>query len=81
MSVTLKTIAEKANVSVMAVSVALNSASSNGAVRTARISAEKRDRIRRIAAELGYRPNIMAQRLSGGSSRLIGVIIDSYVHS
>ena len=75
MSVTLKTIAEKANVSVMAASAALN-----GTTRT-RLSAEKREYIRRIAAELGYRPNIMAQRLSGGSSHLIGVMIDSYIHS
>ena len=75
MSVTLKTIAERANVSVMAASAALNNTT-----RT-RISAEKREYIRRIAAELGYRPNIMAQKLSGGASHLIGVIIDSYVHS
>ena len=75
MSVTLKTIAEKANVSVMAASAALN-----GTTRT-RLSAEKREYIRRIAAELGYRPNIMAQKLSGGASHLIGVVIDSYVNS
>ena len=75
MAVTLKTIAEKANVSVMAVSSALN-----GAV-SARISASKKEHIRKIAAELGYKPNVLARRLSGGASRLIGVIADSYLHN
>ena len=71
MAVTLKTVAERAGVSVMAASAALNNTT-----RT-RLSPEKRARIRQIAGELGYRPNIMAQRLSGCGSRLIGVIIDS----
>ena len=75
MAVTLKMIAEKAQVSVMAVSAALN-----GTTRT-RISAEKREHIRKIADELGYRPNVIAQSLSGGKSHLIGVVIDSYMNS
>ncbi len=75
MAVTLKTIAERAHVSVMAVSAALNNTTGT------RLSAEKRAYIRQIAAEMGYRPNLIAQRLSGGKSHLIGVVIDSYMNS
>ena len=71
MRVTLKAIAAKANVSTMAVSAALNNTTG------VRLSAEKREHIRKIAAEMGYRPNILAQKLSGGKSHLLGVIVDS----
>lgn len=71
MSVTLKMIAERANVSSMAVSSVIN-----GTGRT-RVSAEKREKIIQIARELGYEANIAAQILAGGSSKIIGVHIDS----
>ncbi len=73
MAVTLKTIAEKAQVSTMAVSSVLNNSNNT------RVSAEKRERIKRIAADLGYFPNQVARILGGGSSKLIGVLTDSYI--
>ena len=71
MAVTLKTIAEKAQVSTMAVSSVLNNSNNT------RVSAEKRERIKRIADELGYSPNRMARVLAGKASDLIGVVMDS----
>ncbi len=71
MAVTLKTIAEKAQVSTMAVSSVLNNSN------ITRVSAEKRERIKRIADELGYSPNRMARVLAGKASDLIGVVMDS----
>lgn len=38
-----------------------------------RTSAETRERVTRIARELGYRPNVRAQRLRGGTSRTIAL--------
>ena len=38
-----------------------------------RISAKTRERIRRLAEELGYRPNLAARRLSERRSRTVGV--------
>lgn len=55
-SVTLKEIAEQANVSIGTVARALNN--------RGRISAETQHNVLRIAKELGYRPNIMARALS-----------------
>jgi len=71
MRVTLKEIAARAGVSVMAVSAAFNENS------TTKLSAQKRDAIRKIADEMGYRSNLVAKTLRGGSSRIIGVMIDS----
>lgn len=72
MRVTLKMIAKETGVSTMAVSAALNNTT-----RT-RISKEKREYIRKIANEMGYSPNVVAQSLSGGKTRMVGVIIDSH---
>ena len=71
MTITLKQIAEQAEVSVMAVSAALNQTT------WTRVSPETREKILGIATKLGYRPNVLAQTLSGGRSRMLGVIIDS----
>ena len=39
------------------------------------IKAETRERILKVAAEYGYRPNISARRLAGGKSGLVGVVV------
>lgn len=41
------------------------------------IAPETRDRIMKIAAELGYRPNALAQGLISGRTNLVGVLIPS----
>ena len=66
-AVTLTTIAQQAGVSVGAVSVALNGSNSNVGV-----SATTRERIHKIAAELGYRPNAIAQSLRNRRTDVIG---------
>ncbi len=71
MAVTMKAIAERAGVSLMVVSAALHNTAG------IRVSAAKRELIRRTAEEMGYRPNLLARSLSGGSSGMIGVVIDS----
>lgn len=70
MTVTLKQIAERANVSVTTVSRVLNGRSTGIAIRE-----ETVQRIRTIADELGYRPNLMARALRGSNSSLIGTIV------
>lgn len=42
-----------------------------------RISAETRARVLEAVAELGYRPDVLAQSLSRGSSRFIGIVSDA----
>lgn len=64
--VTIKTIAAKAGVSTSTASRALND--------NPRISAKTRRRIKKIAADLGYRPNFSAQNLSRGEANIIGVV-------
>ncbi len=71
MSVTLKSIASQVGVSPMTVSAALHD------IAGIRISDAKRELIRKTAREMGYRPNLLARTLSGGGSRIIGVVIDS----
>ncbi|MAX23825.1 MAG: hypothetical protein CMJ19_04900 [Phycisphaeraceae bacterium] len=72
--VRLVDIAAKAGVSRTTVaSVILQSAGSN-----VRVSKETAERILKVATELGYRPNAMAQRLAGKQSKIIGTIIDTY---
>jgi LacI family transcriptional regulator len=67
---TLADIAERAGVSSAAVSQALN------ATPGARISPEMREKIGRIAVELGYRPNMTARALRTARSGAIGLISD-----
>ncbi len=69
MAVRLKDIADRLNVSVQAVSIALNNRPS-----TARISDELRERIVRTANEMGYRPNRLARGLAQGRSRTLGLL-------
>lgn len=70
MSVTLKQIAERANVSVTTVSRVINGRATGVPIRN-----ETRERILAIASELGYRPNLMARALRGSKSSLIGTIV------
>lgn len=39
-----------------------------------RVDAQTRERVRRVAEELGYRPSLRAQRLRRGQSRTIGLV-------
>lgn len=66
---TLKDIATRAGVSVSTVSYALNDAS------TVALSADTRARVRRIAKEVGYIPNSLAQSLRSRTSRSIGMLV------
>ena len=68
MRVTLRDVAERAGVSPMTVSNVING-------NRARVSPETIDRVRRIAAELGYVPSASARSLSARSSRLIGLLV------
>lgn len=65
--VTLKDIAERAGVSTAAISQALND---RGNLRP-----ETRDRIKAVAAELGYIPNKVATALRRGSAMSIGFVL------
>ena len=71
MATTLKEIANRAGVSVMAVSAVMNKTTST------RVSERKRAVIEQIAREMGYRSNVVASTLRGGESRMIGILIDS----
>jgi LacI family transcriptional regulator len=67
MPVTLKDIAEHANVSQAAVSIALGS--------SGRIAEETRERILRIASDLGYRPNLLVKGIQQGRTQSVGVLM------
>src|SRR6056297_465153 len=71
MGVTLKTIAEKADVSITTVSRVLNNKDS-----IIPVADETKTRILKIAKELNYRPNINARALSTKKSYNIGLILD-----
>ena len=64
---TINDIAERAGVSIGAVSYALNGLPG--------VSEETRQRILRIAAEIGWRPNIAARALSVSRAHAIGLVI------
>jgi len=68
-SVTLRDVAEKANVSITTVSRILN-----GRVTGVPVREETRERILAAASELGYRPNLLARALRGSRSSLLGII-------
>jgi len=70
MAVTLKQIAEQAGVSIPTVSRILNERETGVKVRE-----ETRQRVMAVAAELGYKPNLLARGLVGSKSSLIGVIV------
>ncbi|MET9230028.1 LacI family DNA-binding transcriptional regulator [Lentzea sp. NPDC003310] len=68
MRVTLKDIAEAAGVSVMTVSNVING-------KSARVSADTVERVRRIIDERGYVPSASARSLAANQSRLIGLLV------
>ncbi len=69
MTVTISEIAQLANVSVSTVSRALSN--SNYPLKE-----ETRNRILKLAEELGYKPNLVARSLQTNRSHLVGVIVD-----
>lgn len=66
--VTIYDVAAAANVSTATASKALND--------TGRMSAETRERIRRVAKELGFRPNALARSLTRKRSFTVGLLTD-----
>lgn len=79
MVTTLKDIAEKAGVSTTTVSRILNGRETGVPIRE-----ETRQKVISVAAELGYRPNMMARALRGSRTSLIGVLaqnVTSLFHS
>ena len=69
----LSDIAKLAGVSKAAVGKVLN-----GGRSQIRVGAEARKRILEAAQQLNYQPNMAASILAGGSSRMIGVFVDSF---
>lgn len=69
-TVTLRDVAERAGVSITTVSRILNGRETGVTVRE-----ETRNRILAAAADLGYKPNLLARALRGSRSSLLGVII------
>lgn len=65
----MKDVAERAGVSPVVVSRVLHHKALSIQVRE-----ETAERVRRAAAELGYRPNVLAQSLRGGQTKVIGVL-------
>lgn len=65
-AVTIADVARASGVSASTASDALNG--------VGRVRAGTRERVREVAAELGYRPSLRAQRLRRGQSRMIGLI-------
>jgi LacI family transcriptional regulator len=65
----LADIAKRAGVSIAAVSIALNNRD------TTRVSAAKREEIRKIAEELSYAPNELAKALAKRRTRLLGLMV------
>lgn len=63
----IRDVAELANVSVTTASRALNG--------TGRVSEQTRQRVRDAAHEIGYQPNELARQLKGGASATLGVIV------
>ena len=64
---TLKDVARKAEVSIKTVSRVINN--------EAGVSEETRARVRQVASELGYVPDLSAQRLKRGKSGLIALLL------
>ncbi|WP_027927513.1 LacI family DNA-binding transcriptional regulator [Amycolatopsis benzoatilytica] len=65
-AVTIADVAQESGVSRTTVSHALNG--------IGRVDAATRERVQRVAQQLGYRPSLRAQRLRRGQSRTIGLI-------
>ncbi|MBR4663635.1 MAG: LacI family DNA-binding transcriptional regulator [Lentisphaeria bacterium] len=73
--VTLIEVAELAGVSRAAAGKVLN-----GGTSKIGVGAEARKRILEAARKLNYQPNMAASILAGGSSKMIGVFVDSFAH-
>lgn len=69
-SVTIKDVAKRAGVSVSTVSRALNNYSD--------ISEDTRESIKKIAEDMGYKPNIVAKSLSSSRSFRLGMLVEDY---
>ncbi len=65
-AVTITDVARASGVSATTVSNALNG--------VGRVRPGTRERVRKVAAELGYRPSLRAQRLRHGQSQMIGLV-------
>lgn len=65
--VTIQQVADAARVSIATVSRVMS--------RTETVHPDLAERVRRVAAELGYRPNAAAQGLATGVTRMVGVIV------
>ncbi len=72
MAVTMKDIAERAQVSRPVVCAVL------GGKSTCRVSEEKRRRILELVRELGFQPNLQAQRLRSGKTKTVGILFASF---
>ena len=68
-SVTLRDVAQDSGVSITTVSRILNGRTSGVPIRE-----ETRQRVLAVAAELGYKPNLLARGLRGSPSSMLGVI-------
>ncbi len=73
--VTIKDIASHLGISARSVSQALS-----GVKSTSKVSAVKRERIVRVAREMGYRPDRAARALRTGRSGVIGILAFGYQH-
>ena len=69
MSVTLVEIAEAAGVSVSTVSRALSNTDYP-------LKEETRQRILKLAEDMGYKPNLVARSLQSNRSHIVGVVVD-----
>jgi len=69
-TIRLRDVAERAGVSITTVSRILNGRETGVVIRE-----ETRARIVAVAAELGYKPNLLARALRGSRSSLLGVIV------
>jgi LacI family transcriptional regulator len=65
--VTIQQVADAAGVSIATVSRAMS--------QTETVRPDLAERVRRAAADLGYRPNAAAQGLATGMSRMVGVVV------
>lgn len=72
MRVTMQMIADKVGVSKQAVSTSLTGRGST------RVSKEKREKIKAVAEQLGYRLNISAQRLKSKQTNVITVVVHPF---
>ena len=68
--VSLKDVARKVGVSIASVSYVINNKEKEG-----RVGADVAEKIRKVAAELDYKPNFIAKSLKSGRTKTIGLIV------